>query len=216
MSTKKVQLRFIDHIIDDSGNPLAHPTKEGQWARNGGQIPLVGDDGEVLCALPGDVFEVEPHIAKDLMATRPGVIVLESEFQKRAVKVESKRAADDVQRFALKLSLVKDKSQRAALIRMAAAVEKSRRQELQAQLASLDAPKVDPTELVLAKLAEMEKQAARDRADSATRIAALEQQLKAQPELSKGPAPKPEETKPPTDPPAEKPTDPGKKASARA
>ncbi len=190
---KLVTLRFVDHIVDENGKPQLHLTKQGELARNGGKIPLIQPDGTIVCKLPGDVFEVSQDLADDLMGARPGVIVLESDYQKRAVRIESARAVDDMQRFVLSAQFTQDKATRAAQTRLLAQLEKKRREDLRAAVAELEtAPTPAGESALMEQLAKMEKRAEEREKAAADRIAALEDELRKRAEAPKaqdGPAP---------------------------
>lgn len=168
----KAKLRYVDLVTDTNGMPVPHPTKPGQIARNGGQIPLIGEDGYPHAVLPGDVFEVDRVIAEDLLRAhaQTGMVVLESDYQKRKIRIDSQRPADDPARNALASVYQAQTAQKEAARRLAAKVRQ--RQAMDAAEAA-DVPAVDLAALVAAEVAKARQQ-------DAERIALLEKQLVAQ------------------------------------
>lgn len=191
----KIKLRFIEHVLDDNGDPVPHPTKTGAWAKHGGQIPLIDENGLPRSVLPGEMFEVDPHIAEDLLRARPGVIVRESDYQKQRVRIERQRDENDAQRYALAGQYQQDKKRRDAEAKLAAQVEQSRRERLadgERQLAPAQPDLSAQLEAMEARLrAAAEEREARDKA----RIQELERRL-AELSIPPAPEPKPEEPKP--------------------
>jgi hypothetical protein len=162
----------VDYVVDSkTGDPLPHPTKPGQLARNGGQIPIVDPETKLPRSyLPGDVFEVDKVIAEDLLAThaQTGLVVLESEYQKRKIRFETARAADDAERYALAGVYQSQEAQKIAARKLAAQVRRQRRADLAEEEAAPAA--VDIAALVAAEVA-------RVREETAAQIASLQAQL---------------------------------------
>lgn len=173
MNEKLVKLRFVDHVVNADGEFEQHPTKPGTLARNGGQIPLIDKEtGFPKAILPGEMFEVEKSIADELIAARPGVIILESEYAKRRVKAEARYEANDPRRNGLAGVYRRDAKAREARASIAQKVEAQRLADLQAGAAAQGPD-------IAALLLDMEKrQQERDR-DSSERIAGLERRLAA-------------------------------------
>jgi hypothetical protein len=198
MSEKMVKLRFIDHVLDGNGNPVPHATKPGQWARHGGQIPLIDKEtGYPRSVFPGEMFEVDKHIADDLLQARPGVIVLEAEYQKRAVKIESRRVEVEAQRDALAAVYKIGEKRKAARARLAQQIETAKADSLREDLeeAQADRPgapwqqRRDPDAHVK-ELGQLRAEMTAERQASEARIRDLEAKLLALAE-AKAPAGKP-------------------------
>lgn len=188
-----VKLRFVDYVVDSRGEPMPHPTKPGQLARNGGQIPLIDPETKLpRCMLPGDVFEVEKVIADDLLSThaQTGLVVLESEYQKRKFRADTAKAEDDADRHALAGVYQSQAAQKVAARRLAAQLRRQQAADLAEHLAPVAAPAAIDVAAIVAR--EVEKV----RAEAAAELAALKEELAAQkvpaaptPVVTEGPKP---------------------------